>query len=92
MLAHWNHSPRVDMLLHTDTLSWICIKQSLILLFNAVCLEAANTNFIDLGLTRPEFELTISHTRGEHANNFIKDAVMIGWPKVNDLTQNIVRC
>jgi hypothetical protein len=31
--------------------------------------EAANTNFIVFGLTRPGFEPTIYRTRGEHANN-----------------------
>ena len=31
-LAHWNKSVQVDMLLHSDTLYWLCAKQSLLLL------------------------------------------------------------
>ena len=38
VLGHWNNSPRVDMSLHSDTLSWIRANQSLLFLLNAVCL------------------------------------------------------
>ena len=33
-IAHWKNSPRVDMSLHSDTLSWFRAKQSLLLLLN----------------------------------------------------------
>jgi hypothetical protein len=36
--------------------------------------EAANTNLIDFGLTRPGIESTIFHTQGEHANQYKTDA------------------
>jgi len=32
--------------------------------------EATNTNFIILGLTRSDLELTIYRTRGEHTNHY----------------------
>jgi hypothetical protein len=39
VLAHWNNSPRVDMSLHSDTLSWFQANQSLFFLLNAAGLE-----------------------------------------------------
>ena len=38
VLAHWNNSPRVDMMLHSDTLFWFRANQSLLLPLNAACL------------------------------------------------------
>jgi hypothetical protein len=38
VLAHWNNSPRIDMSLHSDTLSWCRANQSLLFLLNAACL------------------------------------------------------
>ena len=38
MLAHWNDIPRVDMLLHSDTLFWFRANQSVLLLLSAACL------------------------------------------------------
>jgi len=38
VLAHWNNSTRVDMSLHSDTVSWFRANQSLLLLLNAACL------------------------------------------------------
>lgn len=38
VLAHWKNSVRVDMLLHSDTLYWDCVKQSLLLVLNTACL------------------------------------------------------
>jgi hypothetical protein len=35
--AHWNNSPQLDMLLHSDILSWSWANQSSLLLLNAVC-------------------------------------------------------
>jgi hypothetical protein len=39
--------------------------------------EATNTNLIVVGLTRSGLEPTIYHNRGEHANNYTTDAVVI---------------
>ena len=38
VLANWNNSQWEDMLLHSETLSWILANQSLLLLFNAAYL------------------------------------------------------
>ena len=38
MLAHWNNSQRIDMLLLLETLSWFWANQSMLLLLNAACL------------------------------------------------------
>jgi len=34
VLAHWNNSPLIDMLPHSDTLSWIRANQSVISLWS----------------------------------------------------------
>ena len=39
--------------------------------------EATNTNFKVFGLTRPGLEPTIYRTRGEHANHYTTDAVLV---------------
>ena len=39
--------------------------------------EATNTNFIVFGLTRPGLEPTLYRTRGEHANHYATDAVLL---------------
>jgi len=39
--------------------------------------EETHTDFIVFGLTRSELELTIYHTRGEHANNYTTDVVVL---------------
>jgi hypothetical protein len=36
VLAHWNNSPRIDMLPHSDTLSWFRMNQSLLFLLNVL--------------------------------------------------------
>jgi len=38
VLVHWNNSLRVDMSLHSNTLSWFLANQSLLFLFNDACL------------------------------------------------------
>jgi hypothetical protein len=38
VLAHWNNNPQVDMLPHSDTLSWFWANQSLLFLLNTVYL------------------------------------------------------
>jgi hypothetical protein len=40
--------------------------------------EAINTIFLVFGLTRPELEITIYCTRGEHSNHYATDAVVYG--------------
>jgi hypothetical protein len=67
VLVHWNNSPRVDMLLHSDTLFWFRAIQSLLFLLN--------TNLLLFGLTQPELDPTIYRTRGEHANHNATDVV-----------------
>ena len=37
-LAHLSNSPQIDILLHSDTLSWLWPNQSFLLLPNAACL------------------------------------------------------
>ena len=39
--------------------------------------EATNTNFIVFGLTRTGLESTIYRTRGDHANHYATDAVLL---------------
>jgi hypothetical protein len=57
--------------------------------------EAANTNFIDSGLTLPGLEPTIRHTGDEHANHCITDAVHLylwqsPFPAVLDDTERFI--
>jgi hypothetical protein len=52
--------------------------------------EATNTNFIVFGLTQLGLESTIYRTRGEHANHYTTDAVLLVkdyyyWDKNNVL-------
>jgi len=37
VLCHWNNRPRVDMLLHVDTLFWYWVHPSLFLLLSDAC-------------------------------------------------------
>ena len=46
--------------------------------------ETTNTNFIVFVLTQPWFEPTINRTRGEHANHYTTDAVVV-YVGVRDL-------
>ena len=57
------------MSLHSDTLSWFRVNQSLLFLHNAT-----NTNLMVFGLTWSGLEPTIYCTRGEHVNHYTKDA------------------
>ena len=79
VIAQWNNCPRIEMSLHSDTLFWFRANQSLLFLRNAALLsvEAPNTNVIVLGLTRPGLEPMIYRTRGEHANHYTTDAVLL---------------
>jgi hypothetical protein len=54
-----------DMSLHTNTLSWFCVTQSIYALTSKCYVfigEATDTNFIVYGLIPPGFELTIYRT------------------------------
>jgi hypothetical protein len=71
VLAQWNNIPRVDNLLHSDTLWNILISSQLVFIITIQCCvlnsrEATYKHVIVVGLTRPGFEL-IYHTRGKHA-------------------------
>ena len=87
MLAHWNNSPLVDKSPHSDTLYWFQANQTLLFLFNAACLaEKQHIPILVFGLAQAGLEPTIYHTRGEHANHYVTDAVIsvicvreIGW-------------
>ena len=74
VLAHWNNSPRGDMSLHSDTLS--CLTS---FCYFSCVLErrGKNTNSIFFGVTGPELEPTIYHTRWEHANHYTTDGSAI---------------
>jgi hypothetical protein len=76
LLAHWNNSPPVDMLLYWDTLSWCqANKVFFVLLFNAACStdrEATTTNCIVFYLNRPVLEPMIYRTRKDSHENAVK--------------------
>ena len=57
---------------HSETLLWFRVDQILCLLIK----DAANTNFIVIGVTQPGLEPTIYHTRVEHANHYTTDAAI----------------
>jgi hypothetical protein len=76
VVAHWNNSLQIDMLLHSDTLSWFRAIQSALSPYCCVlCGEATNTNFIVFGLTRSGLEPMIYRTPDEYANHYSTDAV-----------------
>ena len=65
VLAHWNNSTQIDMLLHSDTLSWFQPNQTVLFLLNAVHLvEKQKIPIPVFGLTWPGLEPTIYHTQG----------------------------
>ena len=71
--AHWNSSLLVNMLLFSDTLSWLIPNQSLLLFLNAAPLTEKQqmTNFIVFDFTWLGLKSTIHRTWGEHANHYI---------------------
>ena len=87
VLSHCNNSPRIDMTLHSDTIFRFRAKQSFLLLTAASLVEKQPIPLSQsFGLTRSGLELTIYHTRGEHADNTVvirisKDAQTIQWLK-----------
>ena len=77
MLAHWKYIPRVDLSLHSDTLSWFRANQVLLVLLYAVCLaEKQQIPILKSGSTRLGLEPTIYCTRGEHANYDATDCIV----------------
>jgi hypothetical protein len=76
VLGHWNNSPRVDMLLNSDTLFWFRANQSFLFLLNAACLaEKQQISNLVFGLTWLGLKPTIYRTWGKHANYYATDAV-----------------
>jgi hypothetical protein len=61
--AHWNNSSSVEVSFDFVTLYWFWVDQSLLLLINASCGEAANTNFTVFGLTWHGLKPTIYRTQ-----------------------------
>jgi hypothetical protein len=60
---------------HSDTLSRFRANQSLLFLFNAVCLaEKQHILMLVFGLIRSRLKPTIYHTRGEHSNHYTTDS------------------
>ena len=73
VLAHWNNSPWVNMLLLLDTLFWLWTNQSLL---SAVCLaEKQQIPISVFGLTQIGIKRTIYRTRDEHTNHYTTNAV-----------------
>jgi hypothetical protein len=62
------------MLLHSKTLSWFWVDQSLLLLFKAAEKQQI-PNFMTISLTQQGLEHTIYHTQGKHANHYTNDTV-----------------
>jgi hypothetical protein len=54
VLAHWHNRPLIDMLPHSDTLSWFWTNQSLLFLLNAECLVEMQQIPISQSLVWPD--------------------------------------
>jgi hypothetical protein len=65
VLAHWNNSLRVDMSLHSDTLFWSRVNQSLLLLLNAEYLAEKQQIPILLSLVSPDWDSNSRSTEHE---------------------------
>jgi hypothetical protein len=64
------------MMLHSDTLSWLRAKHSLLLLLNDACLlEKRQIEILVFGLIRRGLEPMIYHTWGDHVNHYTTDVV-----------------
>jgi hypothetical protein len=81
VLTHWNNSPLIDMLPHSDTLSWFQANQSLLFFLNTACLAEKQQIPILQSLVSPDqgSKPTIYHTRGEYANHYTTDAANSKW-------------
>jgi hypothetical protein len=82
--THWNNSPQVEMLFHSDTLFWFRTNLSfLLLMYNE---KATNTNFI-VWYDTTRARTKIFHSRGKHANHyattvFVCTVMCSQWPKI----------
>jgi hypothetical protein len=65
-LVHWNNSPRVDLLLHSDTLFYFQANQTLLFLLNVACLVKKQQMPILQSLIWPDRD---TNTRREHNNH-----------------------
>ena len=71
VLAHWNNSPWIYMLLHSNTLSWFWAKQTLLLLLNDECLaEKKQIPIVVFAFTQPGLTAMIYHTGSEYTNHY----------------------
>ena len=71
----FNSSPLVDIPLHSDKLSWFQAKQPLFLLLILCALAGKHQiHILVFCWTRSDFEPTIHHTWGKHANHCPNDA------------------
>jgi hypothetical protein len=74
--AHWNYSPRIGILLHSNTLSWFQANQSLFLLFKVACLAEMQLTPIVKSLVWPYRCSEPRSTAPEaNVNHYIIDAV-----------------
>ena len=92
-VAHWNNSPRVDMLFYLHTLSWIWVKFNPSDLSPQCCMlskDMENINSTVFGLTQSGIEHKIYHTRGDYpglssiSKYFnVQDKCILLWYRVN---------
>ena len=76
MRAHLSNSSRTDMLLLSNTLSWIRANQYLLFLLNAACLAEKQQIPILYSLVWPDRDSNPRSTAlEEHANHYTSDAV-----------------
>ena len=69
MLPHKNNSPWVDMLIHSDALSWFRVNSfPLISQWSVLSREAVNDKFIVFGLTGPEMIKCMIY----HSSSYLK--------------------
>ena len=76
VLVYKNNIPWIYMSPHSD----IIPSQSVCALSLSCCVlsgDPTHTNCIVFGLTRSGLEPTIYHTRGEHANHYTTDVVLV---------------
>jgi hypothetical protein len=96
VLAHWNNSPWVDMLLYSNTLSKFKSNQFLLLLHNAECfiVEKQQISML-LSLTQQGPKPMIYQTRGEHANHSTTVVVLEflqKWWNINNSNELSYHC
>jgi hypothetical protein len=80
VLAHWNNSPRVDMSLHSDTLSWFRANQSLFLLFNTVYL-VEKQQISELSV--PIITKVVSSKSNKSQKLWVQSPIMVRYTRYN---------